>query len=890
MTALEDRLAAAIAAQADEQVATVLCGVPEKERRASSKPIQDQVKSMWDFAGEHSALAIAALGLAQSAAKAAEAVRHVDVSKVVPVACAVLAERRPRWLEDFSRRILVPGWALNGGWRLTRALIRGGHVPKPDMPEYITFLPHALGGTFGDDPPLHQALLDDPALLDDEIFKLFTVEGAARSLSTVDGYIEDVRHVPFGPPPRSKAERSPRTWRITLKRLCDEGHVERGRLLDACLSAFLSDFPPSQLSWYAGFHAELAPGRDETIKRSATYLRLLASDAGSIVGLAQRALAPLASAGLLDAADFIDASRPVLSRAEKKYVLAQLRLLEPMGDGNPGLCSAACQAAALALAHPRPDVAEEALRFVGRHVDQLDAAARQQVAVAARHVPPSLRAPAEEILGQPTRQYDSSEAAPLPAHVGSAVVHGSGPRRVPSLHELAETAAALMESPWEPPLVEQLLDGLTGFCGDYDLFAAALAPVAARVLGHDGVPQLRILSWLLHPDQPAPARRDYFRRGYAVPLEPFWDNRRSIGTSPGGLLGVRLHEVYSRFWRGEPARLLAFPDVVTGHVDPDRVVAELARLETEGRQPWPADFLQAILRLPRESESSTREAVARLRSPAGRQLAVALDERGVPDPRPKICWAGAESAVALTITPGAARWGEHVARIWELPDPAVTLGGAWVHETDELRVWSWALPSHRDVAAAHALAILSGVLNPWRIRGPIAEFISALPDLDGPVGPATNLALCYALAAQHPENRAAGTEALVGFARNGGLDGRSLGDALATLSRDGSLILGRIGDGLRAAADSGADALVWDIARAALPVLLTSRTRHTHRLLAVAADSAARMGARDAVPGLDAISAASGSSRLVVEARRLQAVLNGLNRVGSQHARRRAGR
>lgn len=358
-----------------------------------------------------------------------------------------------------------------------------------------------------------------------------------------------------------------------------------------------------------------------------------------------------------------------------------------------------------------------------------------------------------------------------------------------------------------------------------------------------------------------------------VPLEPFWDNRRSTGTSPGGLLGARLHEVYSRFWRGEPARLLAFPDFVTGQVDPDRLAAELTRLETERRQPWPADFLQAVLRLPRQSGSTARAAAARLRSPAGRQLAIALNAGGVPDPCPAISWAGAGSTVTLTATPEAGRWGEHVKRIWELPNPAATIGDAWYHEASQLRVWAWALPSHREVVVAHALPVLTGILNPWRIWAPIGEFISVLPDLDGPVGPATNLALCCALAAHHPEDRAAGVEALVGVARTGGLDTRALGETLATLSCDGSLMLGRLCDGLRVAANSGAHALVWDTARAALPALLASRARHTHRLLAVAADSAARLHARDAVQGLDAISAASGSSRLIVEARRLRAVL-----------------
>ncbi len=867
MSTLDDRLAAAIAAQAGEQVAMLLHGVPEKERRASSKPIHDRLTTLWDFSGEKSALAVAALGLAQSAAQAAEAIRRVDVSNVAALACEVLAERRPGWLEDFSRRILRPRWALQGGWRLTRALIRAGHVPKPEMPEYITFLPHALGGTFGNDPPLYQAVLDDPALLDDEIFRLFTVEGAGRSLGIVDGYIEDVRQLPFGPPPRPKSERSPRTWRVTLRRLCDEGHLDRGRLLDACLGAFLSDFPPSQLTWYAGFHAELAPGHDETIERSATYLRLLAADAGSVVGLAQRVLAPLATAGQLDSAELIGASPPVLGRAEKKYVLAQLRLLETIAGRHPELSSQVLQAAALALAHRHADVAERAILFVGRHKDRLDAAVRQQIAEAARHMAPSLRAPAEKILGLPADQPDPREATPAFAPAGPA------PVRVSGLPELAETTAALIASPWEPLLVEQLLDGLARLCGNYDTFAAALAPVAARVMRHDDVPHLRTLSWLLHPSQPAQQRRSDFRRGCTVPLEPFWDNRRSSGTSPGGLLGSRLHEIYSRFWRGEPAPLMAFPDAATGHVDPDGVVAELTRLETEGRQPWPADFLQALLRLPRQSGSPAREAAARLSSPAGRELAIILGTGGIPDPRSTISWAGTESAVTLTATPETARWGEHVQRIWELPDPARTIGGAWYHEAAQLRTWAWALPSHRDIVVAHALPVLTGIVNPGRIRGPIAEFISALPDLDGPCGPATNLALCCALAAQHPENRAAGAEALAGFARTGGLDARALGETLATLSCDGSLMLGRICDGLRVAADSGAHALVWDTARAALPALLASSARHTHQLLAVAADSAARLGARDAVQGLDAISAAPRSSRLIVEARRLGAVL-----------------
>lgn len=216
--------------------------------------------------------------------------------------------------------------------------------------------------------------------------------------------------------------------------------------------------------------------------------------------------------------------------------------------------------------------------------------------------------------------------------------------------------------------------------------------------------------------------------------------------------------------------------------------------------------------------------------------------------------------------------------MWELrwePDLSARIFNQHLYEGFQLRVWAWALPSHRDVVVAHALPVLTGIAHPGWVVGPIAEFISALPDFDGPAGPAINIALCCALAAQRAEHRAAGAEALVGFARTGGLDARALGETLATLSSDGALVLGRICDGLRVAADSGAHAFVWDTARAALPVLLASRARHTHQILAVAADNAARLGARVTVQGLDETCAASGSSRLIAEARRLRTVLAG---------------
>jgi Family of unknown function (DUF6493) len=840
MSALQGRLEAAIAAQDAQAVVRLLRGVTEQERRLCNKAIQQRVAVLWDSA-EHPALAVAALGLAQSAAQAAHVIRHLDVSDTAAVACEALAERRPRWLADFSCRILRPGWVLNGGWHLTRALIRDGLVPAPRTLDY---LPLALGGT-PDDPPLHQALLDDPPLLEDEIFQ-FAAEGAGDWMRSADGYVETVRRLPFA--------------------MCDEGHLDRGRVLDSCLGALLSDLPPSQLGWYVGFHRELAPSLDEIADRSATYLRVLATEAGSAVNLAQRALKPLVRAGRLDPAALLEACAAVLHRAEKKHVLAQLKLLEITARRHPEFSSQVSEAAAAALTHKHADVAEKALALIEEHKHRLGDTARRQIAEAAGDIAPSLHLAAETVLSLPIVQPGPQE--PVTPAPGAAA-----PGRVADLHELAETAAAIVFDPWDPALVEQLLDGLGRFCGDYDAFAAALAPVTARVAGGEDVPQLRTLSWLLRADEAAEDLRRGFRAGHGVALEPFWDNHRSSGASPGALLGIRLHEIYGRFWRGEPAPLLAFPDTGTGHVDPGRLVAELAQLETSGRKPWPADFLQALLRLPRQVGSAPRQAAAALTSPAGRLLEATIGAGGLPDPDIRVTYDGTASAVALAAAPGMTQWGKHLTRIWDLPDPINTVGAAWYREAAQLRVWAWALPSHRDVTVSHALPVLNGIVYPERIYGPVAEFIALLPDLGGPAGPATNIALCYALAAHQPEHRASGVDALIGFARTGELDGAAFGQTLATLARDGPVMLGRICAGLGLAGDSGAHSLVWHAARAALPALLASGTRDCHRLLAVAADCAARLGARDKIEGLGAAAAGTRSNRLTVEARRLQAAL-----------------
>ena len=111
-----------------------------------------------------------------------------------------------------------------------------------------------------------QVYLADPGLLDDEVWRLFEVPGAARELAKCDG-----------------------TWEQALATLSERGLLDRSRLLDACLDAFFKDFASSQVGWYATFHNRMAPTLDEVAARTGKYLALLATNSAHCVSLAQQA-------------------------------------------------------------------------------------------------------------------------------------------------------------------------------------------------------------------------------------------------------------------------------------------------------------------------------------------------------------------------------------------------------------------------------------------------------------------------------------------------------------------------------------------------------------------------------------------------------------------------
>ena len=243
---------------------------------------------------------------------------------------------------------------------MARRLVRLGAIARPAITQYTTRMPASLyheGWVSDGRPPgivwrpdarqgplYHplDGLLADPGLLDDEVWRLFQVPGAARELAKCKG-----------------------TWEEALAALSERGLLDRGRLLDACLGAFFQDFAPTQVGWYATFHDRLAPTLDEVAARTGKYLALLATNSAHGVSLAQRACDRLLAVGRLPLADFLAASAPLLLFPQKGVALRQLKLLGKIAR-EPARRPLALATAAAAFGHARLDVQEAALDLIGR--------------------------------------------------------------------------------------------------------------------------------------------------------------------------------------------------------------------------------------------------------------------------------------------------------------------------------------------------------------------------------------------------------------------------------------------------------------------------------------------------------------------------------------------
>jgi|GEM_PF-1240372 len=276
----------------------------------------------------------------------------------------ILKIRHPDWLSAWAE------WKMENGcpwireeytspWLVVRILIRAGLISRPTSDGYIVSMIRCYeprgqerGREYREQNPnaqqppdrlyyddLHQILADDPALLEEEVWRLFEVEGIGKvSLASMGT-----------------------TWQTVMIELSDMGKLDRQRLLTCSLQALQRDFTPFHAGWFSRFHEVMNPTLDERAERLETYLALAGSAVAATTSFALKALAALDKAERLPPERVAVSMRPAMVAREKGIASLALRLLERAVKRDDALTSEVAIAASEALEHASGDVQRHAL-------------------------------------------------------------------------------------------------------------------------------------------------------------------------------------------------------------------------------------------------------------------------------------------------------------------------------------------------------------------------------------------------------------------------------------------------------------------------------------------------------------------------------------------------
>ena len=857
----------------------------EAEPSASERERQE-----WWQLSRTPAFAALAAGVAGGRAAAERALdecygRDYRVSDAEWAAIAgVLADRNPPWLAELvDTRLRGFGRRLGFGyWSLARWLVRLDAIDRPVIPEYGAVMVTGLAqspplsgpmptrggermpepaGTGGD--VLARAILDDPGLLEHEIWRLFTDPGVGKEMERAISW----GYLTLG-----------EQWTDALLELAGHGHLDRDRLLDECLDAFLCDFPPNHVGWYASFHDRLGPSADEVAARTARYLALLAARSKPGVSLGQRMCAELLDAefpgaGRLDPEAFLAASGPALLFPQKSVATAQLKLIGKLAAGRAdrAVKDSALATAAQAFAHQREDVQAAALKLITRHGVPQDASALAAVVELASALSPVLQ-PDAKALGLVSAPQ--APAATAVAGGGSAAPVD----RVAGVGEAAELVlllAQLMEDASDALAVERALAGAVRLAA---LPLAERAEVARPLLKRarkqglgdfdgpfSGHAIRADVAWLALTwgtgDLPPASYMEYMGwhpEGYDTP----WPSRRP--TILSGILSARIGEACTLIAAGRALQLLAEPEFADGTISPVELTARQALWAGAELTPSRYDLEAARLRAAPGADEELKFEPS-LTMPTVRF-------RDLPWGRERYTEGRDGVYARLARVPASASaphcWPLLTDLGHGLDDRQLAVGRSGVRLDEMIAAWPLLCPHDPELVAAHLLSPLSDGLGPGRNAAVTA--VRGLASLAGAFGKTCHLALVTGLSGASADVRIAAADAWAQVALEGRLDPALAAEAIELGVTGGALKLSRIADGLRQGAlDPVPGAGVAQACLTATAALLPAKPAGLHLLLELAAHASTTSGPPELPAGVAALARGKGTSKLAEAARRL---------------------
>ncbi len=355
----------------------------------------------------------------------------------------------------------------------------------------------------------------------------------------------------------------------------------------------------------------------------------------------------------------------------------------------------------------------------------------------------------------------------------------------------------------------------------------------------------------------------------------------------------RLHEIQTALARGDTYPLISRPSYDNGSIEPEDLLTRLRDIGRAGLPAGPMDFLLALIRT-RQPDPQQIEA---LRTIGSAQANVAAD----------FFAAGGMAQMAsqwqIVENAGQARSPRSYLANWTgsgHPEVCVTLQGLRVPPAIPDIPMEWAAgytPATAPEGADYCMYehYLTGmlpnngeILAAWYLWGfrkaghdtdtscgkSVALALPAFLHARGPAGPALHLAVLFAMSGNEAESRIAGSDALLDLIAQQRYDSDLAVTLVAATIDCGSVKPGRLAKSLAQVVDA-AGPVLWPLLRSAIGVALTmaSPPAGSHELLALASRVVPGWQIRESIEILAKTAAGKGSSKLLVEARRLQHML-----------------
>jgi hypothetical protein len=827
------------------------------------KEARDLLPQQWNKAQRMlSALAVATAYCVQTPAQAETWLRRAEAyqeyQRAVSDPAELLTSRRESaWIAELARRLgerMVRTVGMDY-WEFVDRLAAAGGIELPLTTGRITgWIEYAAWGRRRVHGENQLSLLDwlrKQPRLQDHLTGIFEVDDRGAHFIVWSGGRRD----------------SANEWPTAIATLAAEGAVDRAAIMEACAARLLRGDKPNSLRGHLALFEALKPTQAEVRKGYGTYASMAASAASTVAKMALRELRSLDNAEPFEPMDLAALSESVLVRPESGVAGAQLAWLDAALKRDRGTAAILLPCLGSAFAHPASAIQQRALKVLAKYVAVADSRTLDGLREAAQDLDAALRLDADRLLADPG-------AAPAPVDV-------------PPLGLPEYLPAALPQLPGTP---EELLTALAPLFTDGEVEALEVEQIMAAVaiLAHR---DRAALAAVFRPFADRQAQRhDFVSLRYSLARLPgavctlFYavlgedqriERERKAPTEfapPNALTLLRIRELADHLLTGRtvPA-LMATPTEASGAVDHAALAERAEAYRAAGIKPLPYDFEQARARVGGRPE--LREQLDAL---AEAEIVYREQARSTPRPRTvevfgrfgllaKLTLATPKIDVGLVLYPEFVNEGKP-------RFPHQHHYRSWNRDLQSSR-WPTLLPHDPDVVAAHAIVGLRRLADNG--PGETATIFPALAETAGTPGPATHLALAYALAADRLEHRIAAQDALLTFAARKLLLPGQFGRFAAELWLSNDIRGNRVVEGLARCEQAGAAAEVLGVAGEMIS-RLTRRpdTRGLADVLLLATRCAVATGTRGLeIPGLADLAALGKTKRVAVEARRLAEAL-----------------